>query len=130
MQVNTSTNRVNITVDNVVLENVCEFCYLGHTIFNDDRNSTALRITKATSKFCELSNVLRDQEIHLSIRKKLLEASVLPRLTYATQSWKPSEKEIKKLGACWCGFLLSIIKGGFRRKPFGWQRYKFFISLY
>ena len=117
MQFNTTTDGVNIMVDNTILDNVCEFCYLGHTIFKDNRNSTSLRIAKATAKFCELSNVLRDHEVHLSIRKKLLEASVLPRLTYATQSWRPSEEEIRKLEACWCGFLRSMVKGGFRRKP-------------
>ena len=91
-------------------------CYLGHTIFNDNRNSTILRITKATAKFHELGNVLRDHEIHLSIRRKLLEACVRPSLTYATQSWRPKEQEIKKLEACWFGFLRRMVKGGFRRK--------------
>ena len=76
---------------------MAEFCYLGHTIFNDGRNSTELRIAKATAKFHELGDVLRDHEIHLSIRKKILEASVRPRLTYATQAWKPLEEEIKSL---------------------------------
>ena len=69
MQFNTTTSGTNIKVDNTVLDNVCEFCYLGHTIFNNNSNSTTLRIAKATSKFCELSHVLKDQEVHLSIRK-------------------------------------------------------------
>ena len=116
MQFNTETSDVSIEVGDVILENVSEFCYLGHTIFNDDRNSTALRIAKATAKFHELSDVLRDQEIHLSIRKKILEASVRPRLTYATQAWKPLEDEIKRLEACWYGFLRRMVKGGFRNK--------------
>ena len=71
---------------------------------------------KVTAKFYELGDLLRDQEVHLSIRKKLLEASVRPRLVYATQSWKPSEEEIKKLEACWYGFLRRMVKGGFRKK--------------
>ena len=117
MQFNTGTEDITISVGDAVLENVCEFCYLGHTIFNDGRNSTALRIAKATAKFNELSDVLRDSEIHLSIRKKYLEASVRPRLTYATQAWRPLQQEIDKLEACWHGFLRRMIKGGFRRKP-------------
>ena len=40
-----------------------------------------------------------------------------PRLTYATQAWRPSEGEFKKLEACWCGFLRRMVKGGFRRRP-------------
>mgnify|MGYP005706700571 FL=1 len=117
MQFNTNTNHVNIVVDDNELENVSEFCYLGHTIFNDNRNSTDLRIAKATAKFHELSNILRDNEIHLSIRRNLLEACVRPRLTYATQCWRPCEQEIKKLEACWFGFLRRMVKGGFRKKP-------------
>ena len=117
MQFNTNTSDISIKVDGIVLDNVSDFCYLGHTIFNDDRNSTELRISKATAKFHELENVLRDHEIHLPIRKKYLEACVRPRLTYGTQSWKPSEEEIKKLDSCWYGFLRRMVKGGFRNKP-------------
>ena len=80
-------------------------------------NSTDLRIAKATAKFHELENVLRDSEIYLSIRKKFLEACVRPRLTFATQSWRLSEIEIKKLESCWHGFLRRMVKGGFRNKP-------------
>ena len=109
MQFNTNTDDITIVVNDTELENVSEFCYLGHTIFNDNRNSTTLRIAKATAKFHELGNVLRDHEIHLSIRRKLLEAFVRPRLTYATQSWRPKEQEIKKLEACWFGFRHFII---------------------
>ena len=117
MQFNTGTDATTIKVGDAVLDNVCEFCYLGHTIFNDGRNSTALRIAKATAKFNELSDVLRDTDIHLSIRKKFLEASVRPRLTYATQAWRPLQGEIDKLEACWHGFLRRMVKGGFRNKP-------------
>ena len=55
--------------------------------------------------------------LNLSVRRELLEACVRPRLTYAAQSWRPTEQQIKKLKACWFGFLRSMVKGGFRRKP-------------
>ena len=116
MQFNTNTTDTTIVVNDNILENVSEFCYLGHTIFNDNRKSTDLRIAKATAKFHELGSILRDHEIHLSIRKNLLEACVRPRLTYATQAWRPLEQEMKKLEACWFGFLRRMVKGGFRRK--------------
>ena len=116
MQFNTSTVDQTIVVNGYHLENVSEFCYLGHTIFNDNRNSTDLRIAKATAKFHELSSVLRDHEINISIRKNLLEACVRPRLAYATQAWRPLENELKKLEACWFGFLRRMVKGGFRKK--------------
>ena len=96
MQFHTDTSNVNVIVDNIKLENVSEFCYLGHSIFNNDNDFTGMRIARATAKFNELGNVLRDQDIHISIRRKFLEACVRPRLTYATQSWRPSEQQIKK----------------------------------
>ena len=86
MQLNTDTLDVNIVVDENKLENVSEFCYLGHTIFNGDSDFTGNSIARATAKFNELGNVLRDKEINLSVRRKLLEACVRPRLTYAAQS--------------------------------------------
>ena len=116
MQFNTNTDDITIVVNDTELENVSEFCYLGHTMFNDNRNSTDLRISKATAKFHELGNVLRDHEIHLSIRRKLPEACVRPRLTYATQSWRPKKQAIKKLEACWFRFLRIMVKGCFRKK--------------
>ena len=70
MQFNTGTEDTIIKVGEAFLENVSEFCYLGHTIFNDVRNSTALRIAKATAKFNKLSDVLRDNEIS-SVRSTL-----------------------------------------------------------
>ena len=96
MQFNSNTSDINVVIDGTELENVSEFCYLGHTIFSDGRNSTDLRIAKATAKFHELKGVLCDKEVHMSIRTKILEACVRPRLTYATQCWRPSEKEIIK----------------------------------
>ena len=92
MQFNSDTSDINIVVDGTELGIVSEFCYLGHTIFNDGRNSNDLRIAKATAKFYELKGVLCDKEVHMSIRTKILEACVRPRLTYATQCWRPSEK--------------------------------------
>ena len=86
MQFNTNFNDTTTVVNDNILENVSEICYPGHPIFNDNRNSTDLRIAKATAKFHELGSILRDHEIHLSIRKKLLEACARSRLTYATQT--------------------------------------------
>ena len=95
LQLSTDTLDENIVVDENKLENVPEFCYLAHTIFNDGSDFTGNRIARATAKFNELGKVLRDKEINLSVRRKLLEACVRPRLTYAAQSWRPTEQQIK-----------------------------------
>ena len=54
LQVNTDTLDVNIVSDENKLENVSEFCYLGHTIFDDNSDFTGNRIARATAKFNEL----------------------------------------------------------------------------
>ena len=43
MQFDINTNDVTISVGGTVLENVTEFCYLWHTIFNNDNNSGSLK---------------------------------------------------------------------------------------
>ena len=104
-------------VDNFELDNVNEFCYLGHTIYNNKiGNHIDLRISRATSKFFEMSKVLKDKQISLSTRVKFLESCVRSRLTYALQSCYPKESQLKSLESCWYGFLRQMVKGGFRRK--------------
>ena len=47
MQFHTSTSDTSTVVGETILENVSEFCYLGHTIFNDGKKSTDLRMANA-----------------------------------------------------------------------------------
>ena len=105
------------SVDGVEIENVRQFCYLGHTIYNTKNASyTDLRVSSALSKFNEIGNVLKDGEVNIKTRKKLLESCARSRLVYGTQSWFPSEAEMKKLETCWYGCLRKMVRGGYRRK--------------
>ena len=87
------------------LGNVTEFRYLGHTIYSYPKGNTYtdLHISSALCKFHEMSQVLKDGHINLLTRLKLLEACVISRLVYASQSWWPNEAELKKLESCWYG---------------------------
>ena len=99
------------------IENVREFCYLGHLVTNRvGQNFTELRISRANAKFYELARMLKDSEINMGTRKKVLEACVRSRLVYACQAWYPNEKEIHSLEVCWYEILRKMISGGFRRK--------------
>ena len=112
-----SNEKSIISIEGNKIENVDKFCYLGHTIFIDQKKSyTDLRISSALSKFSEMGNVLRDGEVDIGIRRKLLESCVRPRLLYATQSWCPYEAEILKLQGCWYGCLRKMVRNGYRRK--------------
>ena len=106
-----------LEVDGNKIENVAEFCYLGHTISNKNELSyTELRTASAIGKFNELSGVLCDQNVNMGTRRRILEACVRSRLTYATQAWYPREEEMKKLESCWYSLLRKMIRGGWKRK--------------
>ena len=63
-----------------------------------------------------LKKVLCDREISLKTRAHFLQTFVRSRLLYAVQCWDCKEGEIKRLEACWHGFLRRMINNGFKRK--------------
>ena len=103
------------------IKNVRKFTYLGHKITNlnvDEVDTTSLdyRIALAKGKFQEMKQVLCDREIDLKIRANFLQTFVRARLLYAVQCWDLKEAEIKRLEACWHGFLRRMVTNGFRKK--------------
>ena len=49
------------SIEDTEIENVKQFCYLGHTIYNTKNTSyTDLRISSALSKFNEMGRVLKE----------------------------------------------------------------------
>ena len=75
------------------IENVQTFTYLGHVISSNEVNCfTEKRIVSATNKFNEMRNVLTDTSVYMRTKRKILEACVRSRLTYATQAVLPNEK--------------------------------------
>ena len=94
------------------IENVQTFTYLGHVISSNEVNCfTENRIVSATNKFNEMRSVLTDTNVYMRTKRKILEACVRSRLTYATQAVLPNEKQLKKLEACWYRLLRSMVKG-------------------
>ena len=93
------------------------FTYLGNVISSNEVNCfTEKRIVSATNKFNEMRNVLTDTNVYMRTNRKILEACVRSRLTYATQAVLPIEKQLKKLEACWYRLLRSMVKGGWFRE--------------
>ena len=90
-----SSTKSIIKVGDYDLDNVTEFCYLRHTIYTNDGTFTDLRVSSALSKFHEMTSILKDGEINMPTRRKILEACVRSRLVCATQAWWPSEAELK-----------------------------------
>ena len=120
-----------ISVDGKQLENVQEFCYLGHSISTKpDSSFVDRRIASATAKFNQLGQVLKDQDVHKPIRKKFLETYVRSRLTYATEAQLPNAEELRRMEVFWHGCLRRMARNGHRRKlvPNGEQSYALHYS--
>ena len=99
------------------LEQVTSFKYLGHHISIDNKSEFIdYKISHATSKFDQMNYFFKNKKIALATRIKILEACVRSRITYALQSWRPNETELKKLDTCWFEMLRKMIIGGYRRK--------------
>ncbi|XP_071941037.1 uncharacterized protein [Antedon mediterranea] len=80
-----------LNINGVDIENVRDFVYLGHTITNrEDGCFTDHRTSSAVGKFHELKEVLKDHDVYMKTRKKVLEACVRSRLLNGTQAWFPN----------------------------------------
>ena len=106
-----------LNVNGVSIENVRQFCYLGHLLTNTKEPASFLhqRIASAYQKWGELKTMLTDKDIFLTTRMKVLNACVRSRLLYSVQAWQLSNVEIRKLETIWNGFLRKMVKGGFAR---------------
>jgi hypothetical protein len=108
-----------ISLNNVALNNVETFKYLG-THLHQDESSTGdteinHRIQMAYVKFSEMSNLLQNFQINLSTRILFLNCYVRSRLIYACQTWNLSLLQYQKLDVCYRLLLRRMVRGGFRR---------------
>ena len=106
-----------IKIDNMPLENVRKFRYLGHTISNiDDKEHLNTQIGAAYQKYSDMKDVLTDREISMSICVSLLEAYVRSRLLYSVQTRRLNAQEVARLNSIWMNFLRRLVRGGFNRQ--------------
>lgn len=116
LDVSASTSLV--LLNDMPIENVTKFSYLGHCIssmYNDHASLITQRIASAFSKFNELKHVLTDRRIRLKTRVKFLTACVRSRLTFSVQACLLKAAEITKLESVWTNLLRKLVRNGFQR---------------
>ena len=91
-----------IKVNDIALKVPPKFCYLGSTISEkatlDDE--IKLRISRASQAFGKLQNRLWSRhDIRLSTKIKVYRATIIPSLTYGSETWTPYRKQISTLDA-------------------------------
>lgn len=89
-----------INVDNITIENVEEYIYLGQTV-RLDRESQAKeskrRSKLAWAAFGKLSFILRSNNIQQHLKTKVFNQCILPIMTYGTENWSLTKAHLQKL---------------------------------
>ena len=80
------------------LEDVTEYKYLGRLVTsgNDISKEIAQRITSEWRRFGEYSHFLKDRKISICLKRIIMDAVILPAMTYGGKTWaltKPQEKK-------------------------------------
>ena len=93
------------------IEEVKEFSYLEKTMTTDGRmkKEMTIRITKAMNAYGRLYNTLWKIP-HISlIKMRIYRASIIPILTYGTETWIPLKEDIDRLEVCQMRCIRSIL---------------------
>ena len=109
-----------ITINKYKIENVKTFEYLGCCIKYDEpatgNMELQIRIDTAHDKFYALGKHLLNHKIALSTRVKVFNSLVRSRLSYASQAWVLTQRQLNHINSIYINMLRKMIKGGFRRK--------------
>ena len=93
--------RVNISVNNTVLEQVSEFRYLGQNLYEDGKNHEEIRrrIGMAKTKFNQMRKVFTSRTISIATKLRLVKCYVYSTLLYCCETWTLHLNDIKRLAA-------------------------------
>lgn len=90
-----------IKCNNINIETVTTFNYLGSIITNDGNIDTELasRMSRSNKLYYALKSILGKKEINKETKTKIYNTIILPTLTYASENWTIQKKHIGKLHA-------------------------------
>ena len=108
-----------ITINNIPIENVTEFIYLGATItYNEPGTSEKeldRRIGSANRKFAEYKKLLCNYHLKLGIRIKFYNAYVRSRLCYCCETWTLTQSQFDKVERAHIQFMRRMVRDGLAR---------------
>ena len=89
-----------IEIDNIEIEKVDQYKYLGQTIATEDRtaNETQLRIKAGWLVFGKYKEIFENKDIPINLKRKVFNQCILPTLTYGCQTWTLTKDTTKKNG--------------------------------
>jgi len=92
---------LRLSINNMAVENVPSFVYLGSTLTWDNDCSVEVknRIQKATGVYSDLKVIWNDTNIRIEQKIQLLDACVFSILLYAADTWTLKKADEKRLAA-------------------------------
>ena len=95
------TPTCHIHINNETIKQVEKFKYLGSTITSDGRNDAEIkiRIGMAKDAFQKMEKVIKNKNITIETRNRVLQCYVIPILTYGSECWTISPNMERKLEA-------------------------------
>ena len=95
------TPTCHIHINNETIKQVEKFKYLGSTITSDGRNDAEIkiRIGMAQDAFQKMEKVIKNKNITIETRNRILQCYVIPILTYGSECWTISPNMERKLEA-------------------------------
>lgn len=97
-KVMTNGRKTNISIEDIPIEYVNEYVYLGQTISFEDRldKEISKRITNAWNKYWSLKSVFKSK-MHIATKRKIFDSCISPIITYGSQTWAMTEKQIRSI---------------------------------
>ena len=113
----TRNSKSLLKINEIDIENVHLFKYLGHHLSDDPKEAKYLQqqIGSAYGKWNEYKHVFKDKRINLKTRVKIAQSMVRSRLTYAIETARLKSDQKSKLDAVWMRMLRQMVSGGFVR---------------
>ena len=102
MSVGKQRKDLEVNVRGATLKQVGKFVYLGGMVSEDGKGETEVRrrIQAGVGAYRKVAGVMGDRKIGRGIRRKVLEACVIPALTYGLETMALTEKQQKTIQVC------------------------------
>lgn len=95
----TSQNPVQIAIEQVNIQNVDHFKYLGSTLVCDAQVEKEIdhRVQAGWRSWNSFTGIMYDKKIPTNLKAKVYEAAIRPSITYGAECWSLKESNVKKL---------------------------------
>ena len=93
--------RKGVEIDGVTLEEVEEYKYLGKLLTPRNEISAEInqRVTAGWRRFGQYSQFLKEKNIPISLKRKIMDTVILPALTYGAETWALTDHQTRKIAA-------------------------------